>query len=324
MQIPEGLGLYWRDNDSVQVGLSPDRRAIFPGLYPREVPMLNLLRNPCTREDVELWARSNQVDLGRAEKIWTDVEATGLALDRSMPRTMARTEYAAATRAGTQAPDAAGRTAVEIHGGGLIGTLLALSLGLYGFGTVRIEDASPITESVARWLGTATFGKPLENALRPRLQPSRTPAEKKIVVSISSRVYPLHLARTCLADDIPYLPIVIAESDIQVGPFVTGSPCIQCVESARTESDRAWPLLSAQAGRLPMLEAETASAFQVCALVIGELIHLVSRPDLEPRLSSSILHVPPPPLWPSLEKVEVFAGCGCASGPVRVDDVEER
>lgn len=324
MQIPEGLGLYWRDSSSVQIGLHPGRQAIFPGLYPREVPMLNLLRNPCTKEDVELWARSNQVDLGRAAKIWADVEATGLALDRSMPGTMARTEYAAAARAGTLEPDRAGTVAIEIHGGGLIGAVLALSLGLYGFGSISISDSSPITESVARWLGTAAFGKPFESAIRPRLQSSAQEPEEKIVISISSRVYPLHIARACLADDIPYLPVVIAEADIQIGPFVTGTPCIECVESARAEEDRAWPLLSAQAGRLPMLEAETASAFQACAIVIGELLQYVGRPDLEPRLSSSILHVPPPPLWPTVETVPRFQGCGCASGPVGVHDVEDR
>jgi len=321
MQIPEGLGLYWRDDDSVQIGLRPDRRAIFPGLYPREVPLLNLLRNPCTEEDVELWARSNHVDLDRAKKIWVDVERTGLALDRSLPSTMGRPEYAAAARAGT-ITDAASRWAVDIHGGGIMGALLSLSLGLYGFGTVRLIDDGPVTESAARWLGTALYGKPLATAIRPRLQPSSTKASERIVVSISSRVFPLHLARTCLADDVPYLPIVIAETDIQIGPFVTGSPCIECVEAARTDEDRAWPLLSAQAGRLPMLEAETASAFHASALVIGELLHAVSKPHLEPRLSASILRVPPPPLWPSIDSAPVHDGCGCASGPVGVDDVK--
>lgn len=72
-----------------------------------------------------------------------------------------------------------------------------------------------------------------------------------------------------------------------------------------------------------MLEAETASAFQACAIVIGELLQYVGRPDLEPRLSSSILHVPPPPLWPTVEAVPHFQGCGCASGPVGVHDMED-
>lgn len=45
MQLPEGLGLYWRDNETVQLGLSPARSAVFSGLYPREIPLLSLLRN---------------------------------------------------------------------------------------------------------------------------------------------------------------------------------------------------------------------------------------------------------------------------------------
>lgn len=310
MQLPEGLGLYWRDNDSVQLGLHPGRSAVLTGLYPREVPLLNLLRNPCTLEDVELWAKSNQVDRDRAKKICGEVKQSGLTLERSDQGAMARAEYAAATRAGTASPGALASIAVDIRGGGLVGGILALALNLYGCGSLQFTAPHPVAESEARWLGLSAFGKPLETVVRPRLRPGRKTTQS-VVVSISSRVYPLHLARVCLADDVPYLPIVITESDIQIGPFVTGSPCIECVETARTRRDEKWPLLSAQAGRLPMLEADTASALQTASLTISELIHFAAHAQMEPRLSASILHVPPPPLWPHLEPVEAAQGCGC-------------
>lgn len=313
MQIPDGLGLYWRDSDCVQIGLHPDRRAIIDGLYPREVPLLNLLRNPCTAADVDVWAKSHQVDRDRARKIWETVSATGLARDATMPGRMARDEYAAAARAGAVDPEAARSTAVTIEGAGLIGSLLAIVLDLYGFGAVAVNDPHPVSESGARWLGLAAFGQPVEAAVRPRLRPG-DPINRRIVVSVSSRVYPLHIARVCLADDIPYLPIVVAESDIQIGPFVTGSPCLECVESERTRQDSAWPLLSAQAGRLPMLEPDTASAFLTCGFAAAELLQFVTDEGYEPRLSSAIMHIPPPPSWPTLETVERAADCGCVFG----------
>lgn len=317
MQLPEGLGLYWRDNETVQLGLSPARSAVFSGLYPREIPLLSLLRNPCTIEDIDQWARSNQVDADRARKIWNEVRNSGLAEDRPGTSTMTRPERAAAARAGVKGVEGIGDFALEIRGAGLIGAQLALTADLYGFSAIRVIDPTPVSESVARLLGLSTFGKPLDTVLRPRLRPAGSRNAQSIVVSISSRVYPLHTARTCLAEDVPYLPVVIAESDIQVGPFVTGTPCIECVESARTDRDEVWPLLAAQAGRLSMLEADAASALQVCSLIVSELVEFATNRDMEPRLSSSILHIPPPPLWPFIERVERHASCGCAADVFR-------
>ncbi|WP_182354484.1 hypothetical protein [Flaviflexus huanghaiensis] len=317
MHIPEGLGLYWRTNDTVQLGLSPERNSVFEGLYPREIPMLSLLRNPCTLEDIDQWARSNQVDADRARKLWTEVSESGLAQERPDDGTLAPTEQAAAARAGIEELDKLSSVAVEIHGAGLIGARLALTADLYGFSSIRVADPNPVSEPVARVLGLSALGKPLESVIRPMLSPAKGRAERTFVVSVSSRVYPLHIARTCLAEDIPYLPVVIAETDIQVGPFVAGSPCIECVESARTDRDEAWPLLSAQAGRLPMLEADAASALQVCSLVVNELIEHAINGDMEPRLSSSILHIPPPPLWPFIDQIGQHASCGCGADAVR-------
>lgn len=297
---------------SIQIGLYPERRAIFDGIYHREEGLFNLLRSPCTREDVDQWARTHRIDDDRAAKIWNSVQGSGLVLEKSLPMGMSAAEYRAASRAGTLDPVAASRTAVEIHGLGLVGVLLALNLNLYGLASIHVTDPSPVTESQARWLGSESFGKPCDTAVRPRLRPARQedPATT-IIVAVSSRTYPRHIARKALAEDVPLLPIVIAEADIQIGPFVTGSPCIECVESARSKEDEAWPHLTDQAARFQRLEADTASAFQAVSWVVGEIMHLINHPELEPRLHSSILHIPPPPGWPYLEPVEPFPRCGC-------------
>lgn len=311
MYLPDGLGVYWRDHDSVQVGLHPERSAIFDGLYPREVSLFNLLRNPCTPEDVSHWASSHQVDRERAAKIWGQVEESGLAVQNTLQGSMARTEFLALARAGSAFPERASRTGIEIHGTGVIGILLALALNNYGFASIHFSDSKPVTEAQSRWLGTAAFGQPTEQVVRPLLLPQRKKPERTFVISVTSRVFPRHIARMTLANDVGYLPVVVAEADVQVGPFVTNSPCIECVELSRRDRDAKWPLLANQAERLPVVETDIASAFQASSWVVGEILHTLAYPTVFPRLHSSVLHIPPPPAWPTIEKVSPHLECGC-------------
>lgn len=311
MYLPEGLGIYWRERDSIQLGLYSERSAVFEGLYPREVSLFNLLRSPCTPEDVSHWARSNQVDQERARKIWDRVSETGLAVNDTLPGSMALTEFNALTRAGAAHPTRTGTTAIEIHSTGLIGTLLALVLNQYGFSSIYFTDPGPVTESESRWLGGASYGQPVENAVRPLLRPGSKKATQTLVVAVSSRVYARHIARVALANDIPFLPVVVAEADVQIGPFVTGTPCVECVELHRQDQDEAWPVLASQGARLSILETDTASAFHAVSLVVSEILHVINHPELKPRLHSSILHVPPAPSWPTIEEIIPHEKCGC-------------
>ncbi|MDO5722918.1 MAG: hypothetical protein Q4P33_00745 [Flaviflexus sp.] len=312
MHLPFGLGLFWRDNESIQLGFDEARSAVLDGLYPAEVPLLGLLSRPCTLTDVLAWARGAGVDASRAKKIFQWVADTGLAVTDTHPARMAPCEFAAASRAGEVDPSARAEIGVRILGAGLIGSVCALLLDAEGIGAVQIEDRHPLTGSQSRWLGATHIGEPIDQVLRPRLRGGGQPS-RRITLSVSSRIIPRALAAECLAEDEPYLPIVIGESDITIGPFFfPGGPCHNCLDFHRRDADPSWPFLHTQATRLPGIEPDSTAALISAAWACSEIIELATHPY--PRLMASQLHLPPPPGWPRVTEVSVHGECGCQIG----------
>lgn len=92
-----------------------------------------------------------------------------------------------------------------------------------------------------------------------------------------------------LRRDIPHLPVVFSDTGVTVGPLVDPgiSACLRCVELHRTDTDPAWPAISAQLHGLsggaesPILAAEAAAiAFRLLrarldgSLESGQSIHI--------------------------------------------------
>lgn len=309
MHLPFGLGLFWRDNESIQLGLDEQRSAAINGLYPAEVPLLGLLSRPCTLTDVLAWAKTAGVDGSRAEKIFREVAGTGLAVTDVHPTRMAPCEFAAASRAGPVDPAARADLGVRILGAGLIGSVCALLLDAEGIGSVHIEDTHPLTGSQSRWFGASHIGEPIDQVIRPRLRGGGQPS-RRITLSVSSRIIPRQLAAECLAEDEPYLPIVVGESEITIGPFFyPGGPCHNCLDFHRRDADPSWPFLHTQASRLPGIEPDSAAALVAAGWACAEIIDLAT--SSHPRLMSSRLHIPPPPGWPRMSEAQAHEDCGC-------------
>lgn len=309
MHLPFGTGLYWRKDESIQIGFDPQRRAILTGLYPGEVPLLNLLRQPCTLTDVLAWARSNGVDPSRAEKIFRRVESTDLALDNDGSVRLTSCEYAAAGRAGMVDARKRADLGVRIRGAGLIGSILALLLDLEGIGAVQLADPLPLTADQSRWFSSTHIGQPIEQVVRARLRSAAQP-ERWMTASVTSRVIARDVAAGCLANGEPYLPIVVSESEIRLGPFFApGGPCHNCLDLHATRADESWPLIATQAARLPGIEPDGASALMAASWACAEIVDYAVRG--RPRMSERILHLPPPPGWPRLEAIAAHSECGC-------------
>ena len=80
-------------------------------------------------------------------------------------------------------------------------------------------------------------------------------------------------AATWLRRDVPHLPVVSADRSVTVGPFVEPgrSPCVYCVQLARTDADPAWPAVAAQLWGRPgpamsQLTVMSAAAFTARAV----------------------------------------------------------
>lgn len=74
-----------------------------------------------------------------------------------------------------------------------------------------------------------------------------------------------------LRRDIPHLPVVLSDTSATIGPIIEPGigPCLYCLQRYRTDTDAAWPALSAQLwGRQSGIET---------ALVASEVSAIVSR-----------------------------------------------
>lgn len=96
------------------------------------------------------------------------------------------------------------------------------------------------------------------------------------------RTLPGPLARQLEATHLPYLPVLVSDRIIRVGPWLggPGRPCWQCLELQHRDADPQWPLLSAQLESLPVrpvdfLEAAGPGGF--VARQIHEAFHTSTK-----------------------------------------------
>jgi bacteriocin biosynthesis cyclodehydratase domain-containing protein len=79
-------------------------------------------------------------------------------------------------------------------------------------------------------------------------------SQPELAVLVTDWVLGPHDAATWLRRDVPHVPIVAADRFVTIGPFVEPgrTPCVYCVQLARTDADPAWPAVATQLwGRAP-------------------------------------------------------------------------
>jgi bacteriocin biosynthesis cyclodehydratase domain-containing protein len=169
-KLVAGLRPVWRDGESVQFGVDPDRAVVVEGVTERWMRLLLDLDGRRTDGQVLAAASAADLDPGAAERLLADLRAAGLLTDAVpepvpaavgvTPLPMARS--GAAQRAAGSARLAADRaaltllagpdrhpdavltrrrhTAVIVHGAGRLGAPLAALLGAAGIGHVHLLD----------------------------------------------------------------------------------------------------------------------------------------------------------------------------------------
>lgn len=312
MFLPHGLGLYWRDHDTVQLGLR-ERVAVLPRLYPAEVPLLSLFRQPVTLVDVLDWAARHGIDSSRAQMIWDEVEGSGLGIEHEPD--MLRVEFAALARAGDPPAEGERHLGLTFHGAGLIGSLAALAAQGEGFGPISLSDPSPVSINQARWLGQDTVGLPIDHVIRSRIRPRQDLPRDTVHISVTSRVLPRHLAGELLATDKTLLPVLVDEGGVNIGPVIAPGmgPCVECLTLHEKDRDPAWPHLEHQAGRLPLLEPDSTTALMAASWLVRELCQLATGSS---RLHRHIIVMKPGAAWPTLVPVTTHPDCGCSASAI--------
>jgi hypothetical protein len=117
----------------------------------------------------------------------------------------------------------------------------------------RLEPAMQAERPAASGRALVTGEGPLALALASLLRDEgllarADEADPALAVLVTDWVLGPDDAATWLRRDVPHLPVVSADRSVTVGPFVEPgrTPCIYCVQLARTDADPAWPAVATQ------------------------------------------------------------------------------
>jgi hypothetical protein len=297
--LRSGLRPLWRDRDTVQVGVDARRAVAVAGMR-GAADVIRLLDGSRSRDQLLSEAGLRGVPAAVTERIMTVLAGAGAIIDfpagamRSMPFELRRQLAPVLTAASLAGQDADGgvrllarrsATTVQIHGRGLIADL--------------------VTDLLTR-SGLAAAG----GAVRPSLG---RPPDLIVLVGHPQPAEVAEMQRQRQA----HLAVCVSEAIGVVGPLVRpgGTACLRCLDLARAERDRAWPLILAQlpADRMDATAGDAVLGTAVAAQAAAQAVAFADRSELASATANGTLELALPAwqwrrrTWPPHE------ACTCGS-----------
>lgn len=286
-----------------QVGTGPDRARVLEGLSAGAVAMLDRLASgPCPVPVLlDLGGRD-----GAAAGLLATLRAGGLLTD----------------------PDAGGRvrssSLVVVDGEGPLAVAVTLGLCRAGVGHVhpRVTGrAGP--DDVAAGLPRRDAGRARGPALARLLAeehpdtgggpPGTVPPDLLVLTGPTGAPEP--------GEVVEHLPVALRDGRGVVGPLVLPgrSPCLRCLDLARTDRDPAWPLVAAQlATQAPTAAPHTVAA--TAGLAVGQALAALEGPargDPAPASLAATLELDPDTATITVRPWTAHPACRCGAPPGR-------
>lgn len=129
-QIKEGLGVFWRSAETLQIGLDPRVGVVIEDLTPAEQDLVARLSGPMTAPELDAFARRHRLRPTRVERILSMLERADVLRD------------------GRLAPSSPlSSSCVRIESLDPLGVAIGLTLARSGVGSVVFDDPSPVAAS---------------------------------------------------------------------------------------------------------------------------------------------------------------------------------
>lgn len=257
----------WRDVETLQLGRAPGRAVVLAGIDPSTRDVLAMLDGSRDRAGVVEAARAAGCD--QAERLMTLLDSAGLlddaAADRAAVTALPRAERdrlapdVASLRLvrGVDAIEAVRRrraARVVVEGAGRVGAALAALLAGAGVGAVQVVD-----DGLTRPEDCGVGGLPLSAVGRSRQEAARellSASVSTVTTATSSVALPDLVVLSPVAGAptpepprlLPHLLCEVRGEVGVVGPLVVPgtSPCLRCLDLARTDLDPGWPAIAVQ------------------------------------------------------------------------------
>jgi len=270
----------WRDDETLQLGLDPDRAVVVTGLGPGLSRLLARLTGRHTDDTLAVQAVTDGVDGEQARRLLTLLREAGVVDDadtaatrelaaspvereRWGPDLAARSLHSRGVDGGTAAFAARRHAHVLVHGAGRVGAGVAVLLAAAGIGQVTVVDDRPATHADLSPGGLAPddVSYMRETGVRRRIRAfTRTtssrpaqdlpaPARPDLVVLTPDDEVDRGLTADLVRDGLPHLVARVQETRGVVGPLVVpgATSCVRCHDLHRTDRDPRWPTVLAQA-----------------------------------------------------------------------------
>jgi bacteriocin biosynthesis cyclodehydratase domain-containing protein len=302
--LKPALRRVWRDESTLQLGLTPPHAVILSGLTPPERSVLALLDGSRDVETLVETATANGVDPAvpprvlstlRNAQVLDDAAFAGHPLGED-DRQRLEPDLLSLSLRHPEPGAAAGilhlrhEARVAVHGTARVGATLAALLAAAGLGALECVDREPLrpadlapggvtrVRATTRGASVAARVAAISRTVRVGVE-QREPATLAVLAPAGSGSLPELLAGVRRG---PHLLAQVTETTGVVGPLVIPgrTPCLRCVALARGERDPLWPSIAAQLlGDGTVTEAcditlatlvAALAAMQVLAYVDGE------------------------------------------------------
>lgn len=320
----------WRDDSTLQIGVTADSAVLLGGLGAVEKAVLKAMDN-----EHDLWAlREVAIEYGgekfTADRFVDTLVSYGAAIDaaetssvtpRLQPDLSSIGLQNPARDGGAAALHARGRRRVDVHGAGRIGASIARLLSAAGVGDVVVRDPAPARDEdvTPGGSGPKTVGRSRESAIEASVRsdtvapPERLADSPDLTVLAHTTQNGRAEAAELVRHGTPHLLVQLIELTGIVGPLVIPgqSSCLRCHDLHRTDLDPHWPLTLDQITRRPPAHpaCDTGLAATVAGItVVQALAHL---DGFHAAAVDGTIEVTVPSGMPRRRSWEPHRACGC-------------
>jgi bacteriocin biosynthesis cyclodehydratase domain-containing protein len=298
VQLKPRLRRVWRDDRTVQIGLTAERGTMLDGLLEADVGLLDRLRTGVDTAQI----------------------ARGPARRRELVRLLDDAGVLVTVGPEALPPSPAAEVWSVVHPGSGDGRRL---LAERARRRVLLRGDGPLADAVAGTLRAAGVERvavapggdhPRDDDPGPEGRPDAGACD--LVVLLDHVAADAAAADELVSLDVPHLSVVVREDDVLVGPLVRpgAGPCLRCLDLHRADRDPAWPSILAQVlggpRRERRLEVEPALAVLVAGLVGLQVLATLDGFS-RPATAGATLEVELPDGLVARREWPAHPACGC-------------
>ena len=336
MHILPGLGVYWRDHDTIQIGLDSRIGMIVEGLSRSEQEFVSLLTTQWTHTEIERVAKEHGVSPSRLSEILTMLGRSGLLVGSDVPQPPAPSSADGSITGSTRTTNslqlhglgrvspqclAERRTRRNVHVESLdaLGTAIALKLAENGISALSFGDEGLVRRHDHPLMWPRWDGLPRVQAMTTLLR-QLSPNVRVIdggtpdlAVVTGSRLILPRCTDQWMEQSVPHLVAWTEEIDTCIGPIVEPhhSACAACLHEHHVDRDEAWNLLAAQSQAIARLNPTNDTRDLAASIAVRSILGFFDGHGNP--LHEEQWRIPPVPNSPFLISVQPHPRCGCAS-----------